>query len=36
LNRSEGLKNQTAEILGIKRTTIVEKLKKKKIITGNG
>jgi len=35
LNRSEGLKGQAAEILGIKRTTLVEKLKKKKIITEN-
>lgn len=31
LNNAEGVKNQAAEILGIKRTTLIEKLKKKKI-----
>ncbi|MDR0466661.1 MAG: sigma-54 dependent transcriptional regulator [Deltaproteobacteria bacterium] len=29
LGRSEGVKNQAAELLGIKRTTLIEKLKKK-------
>ncbi|MCL1985177.1 MAG: sigma-54 dependent transcriptional regulator [Betaproteobacteria bacterium] len=29
LARSEGVKNQAAELLGIKRTTLIEKLKKK-------
>ena len=29
LHRSEGVKNQAAELLGIKRTTLIEKLKKK-------
>jgi DNA-binding protein Fis len=28
---ADGVKNQAAEILGIKRTTLIEKLKKKKI-----
>ena len=31
LNMAEGVKNQAAETLGIKRTTLIEKLKKKKI-----
>ncbi|MFW5487898.1 MAG: sigma-54 interaction domain-containing protein [Desulfovibrio sp.] len=31
LDMSSGVKNQAAEILGIKRTTLIEKLKKKKI-----
>ncbi len=31
LKNAEGVKNQAAEILGIKRTTLIEKLKKKKI-----
>ncbi len=31
LDMSSGIKNQAAEILGIKRTTLIEKLKKKKI-----
>jgi transcriptional regulator with GAF, ATPase, and Fis domain len=31
LNMADGVKNQAAEILGIKRTTLIEKLKKKKI-----
>ncbi|MEG2173579.1 MAG: sigma-54 dependent transcriptional regulator [Desulfovibrionaceae bacterium] len=29
LNQSDGVKNQAAELLGIKRTTLIEKLKKK-------
>jgi DNA-binding NtrC family response regulator len=29
LGRSDGVKNQAAELLGIKRTTLIEKLKKK-------
>ncbi len=29
LQRAEGVKNQAAEILGIKRTTLIEKLKKR-------
>jgi len=29
LDRSDGVKNQAAELLGIKRTTLIEKLKKK-------
>lgn len=29
LSRSEGVKNQAAELLGIKRTTLIEKLKKR-------
>ena len=29
LEQSEGVKNQAAELLGIKRTTLIEKLKKK-------
>jgi DNA-binding NtrC family response regulator len=29
LNRADGVKNQAAELLGIKRTTLIEKLKKK-------
>ena len=32
LDKSSGVKNQAAEILGIKRTTLIEKLKKKKIV----
>jgi DNA-binding protein Fis len=28
---ADGVKNQAAEILGIKRTTLIEKLKKKNI-----
>ena len=32
LEKAGGVKNQAAEILGIKRTTLIEKLKKKKII----
>lgn len=31
LAQAEGVKNQAAEILGIKRTTLIEKLKKKKL-----
>ncbi|MGX9364913.1 sigma-54 interaction domain-containing protein [Desulfoplanes sp. PS50] len=31
LSMADGVKNQAAEILGIKRTTLIEKLKKKKI-----
>ncbi len=31
LERAEGVKNQAAEILGIKRTTLIEKLKKKNL-----
>jgi transcriptional regulator with GAF, ATPase, and Fis domain len=31
LEMADGVKNQAAEILGIKRTTLIEKLKKKKI-----
>ncbi len=30
LAMAEGVKNQAAEILGIKRTTLIEKLKKKR------
>ncbi|HCG04611.1 MAG TPA: sigma-54-dependent Fis family transcriptional regulator, partial [Desulfovibrio sp.] len=30
LSMAEGVKNQAAEILGIKRTTLIEKLKKKR------
>ena len=29
LQRADGVKNQAAELLGIKRTTLIEKLKKK-------
>lgn len=29
LQRADGVKNQAAEILGIKRTTLIEKLKKR-------
>ena len=29
LERAEGVKNQAAELLGIKRTTLIEKLKKR-------
>ena len=29
LDRAEGVKNQAAELLGIKRTTLIEKLKKR-------
>jgi transcriptional regulator with PAS, ATPase and Fis domain len=29
LGRSDGVKNQAAELLGIKRTTLIEQLKKK-------
>lgn len=29
LNKSEGVKNQAAELLGIKRTTLIEKIKKR-------
>ncbi len=32
INKSDGVKNQAAEILGIKRTTLIEKLKKKSLI----
>lgn len=31
LHQANGIKNQAAEILGVKRTTLIEKLKKKKI-----
>jgi transcriptional regulator with GAF, ATPase, and Fis domain len=31
LEKAQGVKNQAAEILGIKRTTLIEKLKKKKM-----
>ena len=31
LKEADGVKNQAAEVLGIKRTTLIEKLKKKKI-----
>lgn len=31
LEMSDGVKNQAAEILGVKRTTLIEKLKKKKL-----
>ena len=31
LERADGVKNQAAEILGIKRTTLIEKLKKKRM-----
>ncbi|MCG8532827.1 MAG: sigma-54 dependent transcriptional regulator [Desulfovibrionales bacterium] len=31
LQQAHGIKNQAAEILGVKRTTLIEKLKKKKI-----
>jgi transcriptional regulator with PAS, ATPase and Fis domain len=31
LSLADGVKNQAAEILGIKRTTLIEKLKKKNI-----
>lgn len=31
LQQANGIKNQAAEILGVKRTTLIEKLKKKKI-----
>jgi DNA-binding NtrC family response regulator len=30
LQRADGVKNQAAEILGIKRTTLIEKLKKRR------
>ena len=29
LGKAEGVKNQAAELLGIKRTTLIEKLKKR-------
>jgi len=31
---SAGVKNQAAELLGIKRTTLIEKLKKRKMLDG--
>jgi DNA-binding NtrC family response regulator len=31
LDMADGVKNQAAEILGVKRTTLIEKLKKKKL-----
>ena len=31
LQRTDGVKNQAAELLGIKRTTLIEKLKKKSL-----
>jgi DNA-binding NtrC family response regulator len=31
LQKAGGVKNQAAEILGIKRTTLIEKLKKRKL-----
>ncbi|MFO7817409.1 MAG: sigma-54 interaction domain-containing protein [Thermodesulfobacteriota bacterium] len=31
LDKTDGVKNQAAELLGIKRTTLIEKLKKKKL-----
>ncbi|SDF86154.1 sigma-54 interaction domain-containing protein [Desulfovibrio legallii] len=31
LDRAEGVKNQAAELLGIKRTTLIEKLKKRQV-----
>ena len=31
LSRAEGVKNQAAELLGIKRTTLIEKLKKRNL-----
>ncbi|GAB6036569.1 sigma-54 dependent transcriptional regulator [Fundidesulfovibrio butyratiphilus] len=34
LSQAEGVKNQAAEILGIKRTTLIEKLKKKNMLGG--
>ena len=33
LSESGGVKNQAAELLGIKRTTLIEKLKKRKLDT---
>ena len=30
LTKSDGVKNQAAELLGIKRTTLIEKLKKRR------
>ncbi len=30
LERSKGVKNRAAQLLGLKRTTLIEKLKKKK------
>ena len=32
LGRSRGVKNRAAQLLGIKRTTLVEKMKKKGIV----
>jgi transcriptional regulator with PAS, ATPase and Fis domain len=29
-----GVKNQAAELLGIKRTTLIEKMKKRKLLEG--
>ena len=34
LERSGGVKNQAAELLGIKRTTLIEKLKKRNMVLG--
>lgn len=34
LEEVEGIKNQAAEVLGIKRTTLIEKLKKRKLLDG--
>ena len=34
LGKADGVKNQAAEILGIKRTTLIEKLKKKNMLGG--
>ena len=31
LERASGVKNQAAELLGIKRTTLIEKLKKRNL-----
>ena len=36
LERSGGNKNQAAKILGLNRTTLVEKLKKKGVLKGSG
>jgi DNA-binding NtrC family response regulator len=31
LEKADGVKNQAAEILGVKRTTLIEKLKKRQL-----
>ncbi|MBN1868447.1 helix-turn-helix domain-containing protein [Candidatus Sumerlaeota bacterium] len=36
LGKSQGVRSRAADLLGIKRTTLVEKMKKKKIVYKRG